>query len=702
MSSFFTRKKAVVIPPALTKPNDPSVNVSSQSITQTAATTLPSITASPPPSASPISQPSVHQPYSPISPSPFDDPINLALCPTGPVDVNVKKVKKKSLLSKLFTSKPKDPKEVAAQLAAAPSKDGKSKKSMLSIFRRKTKKKLIVKNERGEDEEREISVSVTVSRIPRALDEDDDGLGATEVDDVLIYPIFGVPLVKIFEVKAAELGAERVTLALPKQIIDVCEYIRFTGLKNEGLFRVSGESASIKEMKEKLDRGEELELTREQLNPHDLTGLFKLYWRSLPEPLFPFSAYDELLHAVDEKDWTLVSQLVDQFPEPNRTIVDYLVSFLGEVAIHGDSNRMTPMNLAVVFAPNLMRMKEERVDRVMTDAPKIIGVIRRLIEVKCQAISDERAREDAEEKAKLEAEAQMAQQTRTARAQAEAQAKAMKASEAQAAIEAEMDEMRMDGERREQEAREAAARAKAKAFAQAQIEKRRVEEAEDSSEQSNTQSNTLSPKQSDAPMSINFQLNQSSTHSDNSNSGSRDENSQAPFSFQLTITGDDGNQTTIGQNSGSIKSSDLPVIEDEEPTASTFTIHNANPNEDPDEIVNMMTGLSFEHPKPASDNRPEWAHHTEERKRLDEIAKLEASLRDRAAEAQRIREQTEQSRMSQLQKEKEAAKSKLSHAQPSNNQSSHQSTNRTELEIVAERVTNKSGEGEQDYWQQIY
>ena len=313
---------------------------------------------------------------------------------------------------------------------------------MLGIFKRKKKQKTLVKNERGEEEEREISVSVTVSRLHR-VDDEDDGLTSYE-DDILIFPIFGIPLKKIMEIKqgvlnerggstgdsgetAVGLGSSGLVNYLPKQMIDLCEYIRAVGLRTEGVFRISGESITIKDMKERIDRGEELELlpssgsgssgsgggaesatTEAASNIHNLTGLFKLYWRSLGEPLFPFTHYEQFIAAVDSQSLpTTVPQLLTTLPEPNKSIVTYLLSFLSDVTVHFVHNKMTPLNLAVCFAPNLLRAKEERAERVMVDAPKVVQLLCWMIEEEGRRREEERRKEREEEESReqrLEAE----------------------------------------------------------------------------------------------------------------------------------------------------------------------------------------------------------------------------------------------------------------------------------------------------------
>ena len=401
-----------------------------------------------PPTAALSTSPLTHQPqnptllpYSPLSP--YSPLTTLSPTTTPPIDstptLSIKKTKKKNALLSIFTKNkpPKQPTTAADNNTLSPtlspaslspnalSADDNNKKKkggMFGLFKRKKKQKTLVKNDKGEEEEREISVSVTVSRLHR-MDEEEDGLTSYE-DDILIFPIFGIPLKKIMDIKqgvltergvdSGEVGSSGgIVNYLPKQMVDLCEYIRAVGLGTEGVFRISGESETIKDMKERIDRGEELELvpaggggggeglTEAAGNIHNLTGLFKLYWRSLGEPLFPFTHYEQLIAAVDAQQLpAIIPPLLTTLPEPNKSIVAYLLAFLSDVTTHFQQNKMTPLNLAVCFAPNLLRAKEEKAERVMVDAPKVVQLLCWMIEEEGRRREEERRREREEEESR--------------------------------------------------------------------------------------------------------------------------------------------------------------------------------------------------------------------------------------------------------------------------------------------------------------
>ena len=395
MSFFFGKKDKKSL-----QVQTPAVAPASPSPASPATPNSPPLSTSPPTAQQPALLP-----YSPLAPSsPLTSAVATAASPPPAADpcvtISVKKTKKKNALLSIFT-KSKSPKQQHGGNSAdslsptlspaslspnALSDEAKKKRGggvFGGLFKRKRKQRTVVRNERGEEEEREISVSVTVSRLHR-VDDEEDGLTSYE-DDILIFPIFAIPLKKIMDVKQAVLSERGLDGAadgaggggvnyLPKQMVELCEHIRACGLATEGVFRISGESDAIKDMKERIDRGEELDLVpgagaggggaeggaEATGNIHNLTGLFKLYWRSLAEPLFPFSHYEQLVAAVDAQQLPeSVPPLLAALPEPNKSVVAYLLAFLADVTAHFALNKMTPLNLAVCFAPNLLRAKEE-------------------------------------------------------------------------------------------------------------------------------------------------------------------------------------------------------------------------------------------------------------------------------------------------------------------------------------------------------
>ncbi|XP_070707625.1 rho GTPase-activating protein 27 [Pempheris klunzingeri] len=135
------------------------------------------------------------------------------------------------------------------------------------------------------------------------------------------------------------------------------------GLDIDGLYRVSGNLAVIQKLRFKADH-EELDLEDGQWEDvHVITGALKLFFRELPEPLFPFSHFNDFITAIRIPDYcaklSCIHELVRTLPSCNHDTMKLLFGHLCRVIRYGENNRMTPQNVAIVFGPTLLRPEME-------------------------------------------------------------------------------------------------------------------------------------------------------------------------------------------------------------------------------------------------------------------------------------------------------------------------------------------------------
>uniref|UniRef100_A0A2C9KA35 Unconventional myosin-IXb n=1 Tax=Biomphalaria glabrata TaxID=6526 RepID=A0A2C9KA35_BIOGL len=157
-------------------------------------------------------------------------------------------------------------------------------------------------------------------------------------------------------------GAPLDTLVSENQKIPlVCERlmstIEMTGLYMEGVYRKSGAAPKVKELQNALEMDVEA-VNLEEYPVHVLAATLKLYLRNLPEPLMTFELYDDFLRTMEIKEEKeLINSLfaiIRKLPKANFDLFERLVFHLARVAMHSDSNKMSPNALAVVFAPVLL------------------------------------------------------------------------------------------------------------------------------------------------------------------------------------------------------------------------------------------------------------------------------------------------------------------------------------------------------------
>lgn len=148
-------------------------------------------------------------------------------------------------------------------------------------------------------------------------------------------------------------------------LVEQCvDFIRERGLDEEGLFRMPGQANLVKELQEAFDCGDK-PLFDSNTDVHTVASLLKLYLRELPEPVIPFSKYEDfltcaqLLSKDEEEGVQELGKQVNNLPLPNYNLLKYICKFLDEVQSHCNENKMSIQNLATVFGPNILRPKME-------------------------------------------------------------------------------------------------------------------------------------------------------------------------------------------------------------------------------------------------------------------------------------------------------------------------------------------------------
>ena len=96
------------------------------------------------------------------------------------------------------------------------------------------------------------------------------------------------------------------------------------GFNSEGIFRVPGEKHEIDDMKKQWNKG--LATPESMVGVENVAALLKLYFRELPEPLFPFSAFDSLVqfqkdYEQDSNDDEYALKLAKIIDEARRSCV---------------------------------------------------------------------------------------------------------------------------------------------------------------------------------------------------------------------------------------------------------------------------------------------------------------------------------------------------------------------------------------------
>lgn len=163
---------------------------------------------------------------------------------------------------------------------------------------------------------------------------------------------FGVPLDRLVD-------EER---RVPQVVEDLVTKIEMKGLYTEGLYRKSGTTSKINEVKNKLDAAEAIDLDSYSINV--LTGVLKCFLREMPEPLMTFELYDDFLWAsttTDEQErFQAIYSHILKLPPAHFELLERLSFHLARVASLEHANRMNANSLAIVLAPCILRTDRQQ------------------------------------------------------------------------------------------------------------------------------------------------------------------------------------------------------------------------------------------------------------------------------------------------------------------------------------------------------
>ncbi|XP_037300217.1 GTPase-activating protein CdGAPr isoform X3 [Manduca sexta] len=131
----------------------------------------------------------------------------------------------------------------------------------------------------------------------------------------------------------------------------------------DGVYRLSGGSALTQRLRAQFDGAHALDARAAPdlavPDPHAVPSLLKMYFRELPNPLCTYQLYERFVKAVQVPDeaarLAAVRDVVVKLPPPHYRTMAYLMRHLRRVSLLSESTGMTARNMAIVWAPNLLR-----------------------------------------------------------------------------------------------------------------------------------------------------------------------------------------------------------------------------------------------------------------------------------------------------------------------------------------------------------
>ncbi|KAF7507411.1 hypothetical protein GJ744_010470 [Endocarpon pusillum] len=186
-----------------------------------------------------------------------------------------------------------------------------------------------------------------------------------------------------------EARAEFEKTLIPFVVRRCIEEVELRGMDIEGIYRKAGGASQVQVIKDGFETSpqQNFDISDPDLDIHAVSSTLKQYFRRLPNPLVTYEVYDKLLETTsisgfDAKIEAMSRALMD-LPRVHREVLEFLVFHLKRVVGYEQDNLMTSMNIAVVFAPTIMR--PESLAREMTDMQVKNEAVQFLVE-NCQPI----------------------------------------------------------------------------------------------------------------------------------------------------------------------------------------------------------------------------------------------------------------------------------------------------------------------------
>lgn len=150
---------------------------------------------------------------------------------------------------------------------------------------------------------------------------------------------------------------------VPHVLKSCAEFIEKHGIV-DGVYRLSGITSNIQKLRQEFGTEQQPDLTKEVYlqDIHCVGSLCKLYFRELPNPLLTYELYKKFTEAVaaqsEEEQLARIQDVIKELPPPHYRTLEYLSKHLTQIASFSNKTNMHSRNLALVWAPNLLRSKE--------------------------------------------------------------------------------------------------------------------------------------------------------------------------------------------------------------------------------------------------------------------------------------------------------------------------------------------------------
>ncbi|XP_053932017.1 rho GTPase-activating protein 20-like isoform X2 [Cuculus canorus] len=143
---------------------------------------------------------------------------------------------------------------------------------------------------------------------------------------------------------------------LPKPIMDMLLLLYHEGPSTRGIFRRSANAKTCKELKEKLNSGDDVQVDGESV--FVAAAVITDFLRNIPDSVLSSDMHGLWMEAVDTENQAhkieAIKSLVNQLPEANHILLRHLFGVLHHIEQNSGVNQMNAFNLALCIAPNML------------------------------------------------------------------------------------------------------------------------------------------------------------------------------------------------------------------------------------------------------------------------------------------------------------------------------------------------------------
>ncbi|KAF4610559.1 hypothetical protein D9613_006706 [Agrocybe pediades] len=152
----------------------------------------------------------------------------------------------------------------------------------------------------------------------------------------------------------------RDNVEVPPIMVKCCEAIEKHGIRSQGIYRVSGMTSKVANLRQKLEKdldAVDLDAPEWSGDINNVASVLKMWLRELPDPLMTTALHQGFIEAAKIENDRLrhirLHERVNELPDPNYATLKYFLGHLHRINQHASDNSMSMQNLAIVFGPTL-------------------------------------------------------------------------------------------------------------------------------------------------------------------------------------------------------------------------------------------------------------------------------------------------------------------------------------------------------------